>query len=72
MSSSPVIIGEAPNRELGEIIVAALSSEGILAHLVGEAGRGAPVEIATNAGDAELAKEILAFLKKEIAKQGRS
>ena len=69
MSSTQVIIGEAPDRALGEIIVAALGSEGILAHLVGDADAGAPVKIATEAGDAAVAKEILAFLKKEIAKQ---
>ena len=66
MSISDVVIGEAPNRQLGQIIVKALVSEGINARLVDQA---AGFSIMTPPSDAELAKEILAFLKKEIAKE---
>ena len=66
MSNSNVEIGEAPNRQLGQVIVKALISEGIQARLI---ERAAGFRIMTPASDAELAKEILAFLKKEIAKQ---
>lgn len=68
MSSTEIIIGEAPTEELGEIIVQALGSEGIPARVICKGAPGTAVEIATAPGDAELAKEILAFLQKEIAK----
>ncbi|MED5262399.1 MAG: hypothetical protein VX574_08390 [Myxococcota bacterium] len=68
MSADEVSIGELPNRQLGELILRALESEGIRGRIVSVAGSGGPVQLVTEPAKAELAREILAFLKAEIEK----
>ena len=60
-----LLIGELPSRALGEAILIALEAEGIKGRLVAsETGTG--VQILAPPENAELAREILAFLKTEI------
>ena len=68
MAMDEISIGELPNRQLGELVLRALESEGIRARLVSVEGSGSTVQIATEPTKAELAREILAFLKAEIEK----
>ena len=68
MAVDEISIGELPNRKLGELVLRALESEGIRARLVSVEGSGSTVQIATEPAKAELAREILAFLKAEIEK----
>lgn len=68
MAVDEISIGELPNRKLGELVLRALESEGIRARLVSVEGSGSTVQIATEPTKAELAREILAFLKAEIEK----
>ena len=68
MTVDEISIGELPNRKLGELVLRALESEGIRARLVSVEGSGSTVQIATEPTKAELAREILAFLKAEIEK----
>ena len=68
MAVNEISIGELPNRKLGELVLRALESEGIRARLVSVEGSGSTVQIATEPTKAELAREILAFLKAEIEK----
>ena len=71
MPADEVSIGELPNRQLGELILRALESEGIRSRLVSVAGSAGAVQLVTESGKAELAREILAFLKAEIEKSRR-
>ena len=68
MAVDEISIGELPNRKLGDLVLRALESEGIRARLVSVEGSGSTVQIATEPTKAELAREILAFLKAEIEK----
>ena len=60
-----LVIGEVPSRSLGEAILIALEAEGIQGRLVASE-TGAGVKILAPPENAELAREILAFLKTEI------
>ena len=66
--SDEISIGELPNRQLGELILRALESEGIRGRLVSAGGSGGAVQLVTEGAKADLAREILAFLKAEIGK----
>jgi len=68
MTTDELVIGEVPSREFGELILRALESEGIRARLISVDGSFGAVKIATAPANAELAGEILLFLKTEIAK----
>lgn len=68
MATDEATIGELPNRKLGELVVRALESEGIQGRLVPVAGSRSAVEIVTSPAKADLAREILSFLKSEILK----
>lgn len=63
-----ISIGELPNRELGEFVLRAIESEGIRGRLVSVEGSRSAVRVVTVPEKAELAREILAFLKSEIEK----
>lgn len=68
MARDDLFIGEVSTREFGELILRALRSEGIRARLVPVTGSPETVKIATKPENAELAREILSFLKTEITK----
>ncbi len=65
-----ISVGELPSRQLGDLILRALESEGIRGRLVSVGGPGGAVQVVTDRAKAELAREILAFLKAEIGKSG--
>ena len=68
MAVDEISIGELPNRRLGELVLRALESEGIRSRLVSVEGSGNTVQLVTEPAKAELAREILSFLKAEIEK----
>ena len=68
VATREISIGELPNRELGELVLRAIESEGIRGRLVAVEGSRSAVRVVTAPEKAELAGEILAFLKSEIEK----